>query len=139
MGWLAGCRVMWLIVMMACLQLVRLAGCPATSQTGRLAEWKGEDWLPGGVVGLLPGGVALDDWGCGGGERRGGRQQRNNTLGFQDSIALTDIKAILHNRKLHSSAVTGKLISRRDATLPARSSPSAGRCGLPQLARHGEY
>lgn len=65
-GWLAGCRVMWLIVMMACLQLVRLAGCPATSQTGRLAEWKGEDWLPGGVVGLLPGGVALDDWGCGG-------------------------------------------------------------------------
>lgn len=39
----------------------KLAGC--------LTVWwltgGGEDWLPGRVVGLLPGGVALDDWGRG--------------------------------------------------------------------------
>ena len=76
------------------------------------------------MVDVVAGGVAVS--GCWDGDRvgaGGGRQQRNNTLGFQNSIALTDIKAILHNRKLHSSAVTGKLISRRDATLPACSQP----------------
>lgn len=78
----------------------------------------------------------------GGGQRRGRRQQRNNTLGFQDSIALTDIKAILHNRKLHSSAVTGKLISRRTATLPATAArqPAGAACpGLHDTANINQH